>query len=111
MEYESKFLKHAVACAIVTGGLALGLSGAVAQNQKAKSGSGAQSETGDLARGRYLVENVGMCGQCHTPRDSSGALDQRRPLDGAPVFLMPASPNPDWPLNAPRIGGTPPASD
>jgi mono/diheme cytochrome c family protein len=65
----------------------------------------------DVARGKYLVENVAMCGQCHTPRDSNGALDQRHALEGAPVFLLPPNPDPNWPLKAPRIGGNPPASD
>jgi mono/diheme cytochrome c family protein len=65
----------------------------------------------DVARGKYLVENVAMCGQCHTPRDSSGGLDQTRALEGAPVSLRPPNPDPNWPLTAPRIGGNPPASD
>lgn len=73
-----------------------------------------RSNTGtsaEVARGKYLVENVAMCGQCHTPRDASGALDPVRPLDGAPVTLRPPNADPNWPINAPRIGGNPPASD
>jgi len=65
----------------------------------------------DVARGKYLIENVAMCGQCHTPRNGDGTLDQSHALEGAPVFLQPASPDPNWPLKAPRIGGNPPASD
>jgi mono/diheme cytochrome c family protein len=65
----------------------------------------------DVARGKYLVEGVAMCGQCHTPRDSNGALDRSRWLQGAAVPWMPAQPQAGWPLLAPRIGGTPPASD
>jgi mono/diheme cytochrome c family protein len=65
----------------------------------------------DVARGKYLVEGVAMCGQCHTPRDANGALDRSRWLEGAAVPWMPAQARPDWPLLAPRIGGTPPASD
>lgn len=64
-----------------------------------------------MARGKYLVESVAVCGQCHTPRDSRGELDRSRWLQGAPVPWMPARPDSDWPLNAPRIGGTPPADD
>jgi mono/diheme cytochrome c family protein len=52
-----------------------------------------------------------MCGQCHTPRDSRGNFDQTRWLQGAPVPWLPASPDPNWPINAPRIGGNPPAPD
>lgn len=66
---------------------------------------------GEVIRGKYLVENVAMCPQCHTPRNSDGSLDQGHPLQGAPVILQPPYPDPNWPLKAPRIGGNPPASD
>jgi hypothetical protein len=33
------------------------------------------------------------------------------PLQGAPVWLQPAKPTGDWPLEAPRIAGIPPGSD
>ncbi len=67
--------------------------------------------TSDVARGKYLVENVAMCGQCHTPRNGNGELDQSRKLQGSSVFLQPPYADPSWPINAPRIGGNPPASD
>ncbi len=69
------------------------------------------STPAEVARGKYIVENVAMCPQCHTPRESNGALDPRRPLDGAPEFFQPPHPDANWPLKAPRIGGNPPASD
>ena len=65
----------------------------------------------DVARGKYLVENVAMCPQCHTPRDGNGVLERSHELDGAPEFFQPPHPDPNWPLKAPRIGGNPPASD
>ena len=37
-----------------------------------------------LARGRYLVEAVGHCGECHTPRDRLGGPDTLRWLGGGP---------------------------
>ena len=64
-----------------------------------------------VARGKYLVEDIAMCGMCHTPRDSSGNLDRSRWLEGAPLWLQPADPVPGWPLQAPRIAGSPPGSD
>ena len=94
--------------------LAADLSVCVIQAQRAEKIStktSAEHTSSEVARGKYLVENVAMCGQCHTPRDSSGALDQSRALEGAPVFMRPADGNADWPLTAPRIGGTPPAGD
>ena len=40
---------------------------------------------GDMAeRGRYLVEALGHCAECHTPRDMAGGLDTSRWLQGAP---------------------------
>ena len=38
----------------------------------------------ELARGRYLVEGPGHCGECHTPRGPLGGLDLGRWLAGAP---------------------------
>lgn len=35
-------------------------------------------------RGRYLVEALGHCGECHTPRNLLGGLDRGRWLAGAP---------------------------
>jgi hypothetical protein len=70
-----------------------------------------KSVVSDVARGKYLVESVALCAQCHTPRDENGNLDRRRWLQGSPVPYMPAKPDSNWPINAPRIGGTPPASD
>lgn len=37
-----------------------------------------------VARGRYLVEALGHCGECHTPRTLLGGLDRSRWLAGAP---------------------------
>jgi mono/diheme cytochrome c family protein len=37
------------------------------------------------ARGRYLVEGLGHCGECHTPRDGLGGMDRGRWLAGGPV--------------------------
>jgi mono/diheme cytochrome c family protein len=37
-----------------------------------------------VERGRYLVEGVGHCGECHTPRDGFGGLDTSRWLGGGP---------------------------
>jgi len=65
----------------------------------------------EIERGKYLVNNVAMCPQCHTPRLADGSLDRGRPLDGAPELFQPPNPDPNWPLMAPRIGGNPPASD
>ena len=44
-------------------------------------------ETGgdaQLERGRYLVEALAHCGECHTPRTALGGLDRARWMAGAP---------------------------
>ncbi len=58
-----------------------------------------------IARGKYLVEEVGQCGECHTPRDDQGRLDRRRWLDGAPVWFRPIHSMPDWAYSAPTLAG------
>lgn len=40
--------------------------------------------TPEIARGRYLVEAMAHCGECHTPRGSLGGLERDRWLAGAP---------------------------
>jgi hypothetical protein len=64
-----------------------------------------------VARGKYIVEDVAMCGTCHTPRLADGQLDRSRWLAGAPVPYLPAQPVSHWPINAPRLAGTPPTSN
>ena len=38
----------------------------------------------ELERGRYLVEALAHCAECHTPRNALGALDTARWMQGAP---------------------------
>ena len=78
-------------------------------NDAGKNSAGKSSA--EVARGKYLVESVAMCGECHTPRNSNGGVDRSRWLQGASVRWVPAEAGPNWPLIAPRIGGTPPAND
>ena len=60
-----------------------------------------------LARGRYLVENVGMCADCHSPRDQRGAFVAGKELTGAPLAFAPTVPMPAWGGVAPAIAGLP----
>jgi mono/diheme cytochrome c family protein len=76
------------------------------QNQPAKPANNSQA-----SRGKYLVEGVAMCSQCHTPRDSAGNFDHSRWLQGGALWYQPANPVPDWPQQVPRIGGTVSATD
>jgi len=56
-------------------------------------------------RGRYLVEHVAMCGECHTPRQEDGTLDRELWLGGAPVPVQPPPFVAPWAITAPRIAG------
>ena len=44
----------------------------------------AEAATPEIERGRYLVEALGHCGECHTPRNALGGLDRSRWLAGGP---------------------------
>lgn len=41
--------------------------------------------TAEETQGRYLVEALGHCGECHTPRNSLGGSDRSRWLAGGPI--------------------------
>jgi mono/diheme cytochrome c family protein len=56
-----------------------------------------------VARGRYLVGRVAVCGDCHTPR-IDGKLDRAHWLEGA---VFPYNPRPGFATFAPRIAGLP----
>lgn len=64
-------------------------------------------DTAEIERGRYLVEEVAKCAECHTPRDARGQLDQHAWLQGAPIWIMPVKPNPNWATRAPALAGFP----
>lgn len=65
----------------------------------------AQASDRQVVRGRYLVENVGMCADCHTPRGAMGQLDLARPMAGAAVDFRPTVVMADWADEAPAIAG------
>jgi mono/diheme cytochrome c family protein len=109
---QPKLISVVVLCLFVVGGLLLlDAPGNAQQKGAKKEQKSPPASQGEVARGKYIVEGVAMCGQCHTPRDSNGNLEQNHALEGAAVILGPPNPDPNWPLKAPRIGGNPPASD
>ncbi len=42
----------------------------------------APDDGSQMSRGRYLVENAGACGECHTPRTMDFGLDKARAFEG-----------------------------
>jgi mono/diheme cytochrome c family protein len=59
-----------------------------------------------LERGRYLVEQVALCGDCHTPHNEKGAPIREKLLQGALLPFKPIAPMP-WADKAPNIAGLP----
>jgi mono/diheme cytochrome c family protein len=59
-----------------------------------------------ITRGKYLVDQVAMCVECHTPRNDKGELVSGKYLKGAPVPVKaPPYPNLKWAIKAPAIAG------
>lgn len=63
-----------------------------------------------LEHGRYLVQQVGLCGDCHSPRDDHGQPIESKALQGAGIGFKPAVQMP-WGEYAPPIAGLPGFSD
>ncbi|HEX4945176.1 MAG TPA: c-type cytochrome, partial [Blastocatellia bacterium] len=68
-------------------------------------------EARKLARGKYLVENVGMCADCHSPFTDKGEPDRARWLQGSALPFAPTVPIPAWAGAAPWIAGLPNISE
>jgi mono/diheme cytochrome c family protein len=60
-----------------------------------------------LARGKYLVEGVGMCADCHSERNEKGEFVKERWLQGAAITFKSTVPMPAWAEAAPPLAGLP----
>lgn len=60
-----------------------------------------------LARGKYLVDDVGLCGDCHTPHNEKGEPIKDQYLQGAPLAFKPAVPMAVWADKSSNIAGLP----
>ena len=60
---------------------------------------------GDVARGKYLVEQVARCGDCHSPHNEKGDPIPGKELRGVALLFKPVQPNPNWADKAPNIAG------
>jgi mono/diheme cytochrome c family protein len=69
------------------------------------------ADTAALDHGRYLVEEVAKCTECHTPRDADNQLDRSRWLQGAPIWIQSVRLTPNWAQFAPSLAGLPGLSD
>ena len=59
-----------------------------------------------IDHGKYLVERVGMCGDCHSPRNDKGEFDRAQWLQGELISFKPDHPMP-FAAIAPPIAGLP----
>jgi len=58
-----------------------------------------------IEHGRYLVHQVALCVQCHSPRDENGRLLETRLLSGARIPVSSPFPGQPWAYQAPDIRG------
>ena len=61
------------------------------------------SSSAVMARGKYLVDHVSKCGDCHTPRDEKGQPIISKYLQGGDLGVQPIAPNPVFTSIAPDI--------
>ena len=65
----------------------------------------AKSDAALIARGKYIVERVSTCQDCHSARDQHGQFVKDKWLQGAPLLFKPTVPMPAWADFAPPIAG------
>ena len=88
-----------------------GMSGGVAQAQRPAEAAKPAPADDKVAHGRYIVEEVAMCGRCHSPVDMHGNRDTTHWLLGGAVGISPTVATDNWAIVAPRLGGGPPGTD
>lgn len=71
----------------------------------------ASASKSEIERGRYLVEEVAKCPECHTPRNERGELKRAAWLRGAPIWIQPVAPIQNWADQAPALAGLPSFTD
>ncbi|MCB9878327.1 MAG: hypothetical protein H6835_12080 [Planctomycetes bacterium] len=90
--------------------VALGAAISIAVGTTACGTHAASRGNADPVRGRYLVERVGMCQDCHSARDQKGAFVPEGWLAGAPLPFAPTVPMP-WVGVSKPIAGLPTLDD
>ena len=60
-----------------------------------------------VARGKYLVEDAGKCGDCHTPFSEKGEPIKEKWLQGATLSFKPTIPMPVWADTSSSIAALP----
>src|ERR1700691_5016488 len=63
-------------------------------------------QTAKVARGKYLVEEVARCQECHTPKTAEGDFDKSKWMKGATLNVAPITPARGWHATSPAITST-----
>jgi mono/diheme cytochrome c family protein len=75
-----------------------------ARGGAAPQAGGGRAAGGSVERGRYLVERVVMCAECHSTRDAQGNIVPGTRFMGGSMPMRPSWGG-DWPQQIPRIAG------
>ena len=67
--------------------------------------SAAQDKSAQVERGKYLVEQVARCADCHSPLNEKGEPIPGKVLRGGALTFKPVAPTPAWADKAPNIAG------
>src|SRR4051812_5628524 len=95
---------------LMAGAMVLLVGAALAQPSAQQSAPAATSArqtdgmSGNVEHGRYIVHEVAMCVECHSPRDDRGNIIESREFEGGPLPVRPPWPN-DWAVVVPRNKG------
>ena len=71
------------------------------------AGSPHTSSKNLVARGKYLVDNIGQCGDCHTPMNDKGQFIPEKYLQGTELPFKPLAAVPNWADKSANIAGLP----
>src|SRR5258708_33900496 len=61
------------------------------------------AQSDKVARGKYLVEEVARCQECHTPKSADGQFDKEKWLKGAVLNIQPIEPVKGWHKTSPDL--------
>ena len=84
---------------VVIFAIGLIVSGGFSFAQSGKTGAG------KIARGKYIVNAVAHCGDCHSQHNEKGEPISGKEFRGGALAFKPVAPTPNWADKAPNIAG------
>jgi mono/diheme cytochrome c family protein len=70
------------------------------------AGTAIRGQDAKEQRGKFLVEDVARCQECHTPKTETGDFDKSKWLKGAKLEVAPIAAIPGWHAASPDITST-----